>query len=45
MDCIQLKRCDIQGRLFERPIAYASEGFIRVFMNSEGNSQIIRLAD
>lgn len=35
MDCIQLKRCDIQGRLFERSIAYASEGFIRVFMNSE----------
>ena len=35
MDSIQLKLCDIQGRLFERSTAYASEGFIRAFMNSE----------
>ena len=35
MDSIQLKLCDIQGRLFERSTAYASEGFIREFMNSE----------
>lgn len=35
MDSIQLKLCDIQGRLFERSTAYASEGFIRNFMNSE----------
>ena len=35
MDSIQLKLCDIQGRLFERATAYASEGFIREFMNSE----------
>ncbi len=35
MDHIQLKLCDIQGRLFERSTAYASEGFIRDFMNSE----------
>ncbi len=35
MDSIQLKLCDIQGRLFERSIAYASEGFIRDFMNSK----------
>ena len=35
MDSIQLKLCDIQGRLFERFTAYASEGFIRDFMNSE----------
>lgn len=35
MDSIQLKLCDIQGRLFERSAAYASEGFIRDFMNSE----------
>ena len=35
MDSIQLKLCDIQGRLFERSVAYASEGFIRDFMNSE----------
>ena len=35
MDSIQLKLCDIQGRLFERSTAYASEGFIRDFMNSE----------
>ncbi len=35
MDCIQLKLCDIQGRLFERSLAYASEEFIRDFMNSE----------
>lgn len=35
MDSIQLKLCDIQGRLFERSTAFASEGFIRDFMNSE----------
>lgn len=35
MDNIQLKLCDIQGRLFERSAAFASEGFIRNFMNSE----------
>lgn len=35
VDNIQLKLCDIQGRLFERSTAYASEGFIRDFMNSE----------
>ena len=35
MDNIQLKLCDIQGRLFERSCDYASEGFIRAFMNSE----------
>ena len=35
MDCIQLKLCDIQGRLFERSTDFASEGFIRDFMNSE----------
>lgn len=35
MDCIQLKLCDIQGRLFERSTAFASESFIRDFMNSE----------
>ena len=35
MDSIQLKLCDIQGRLFEKSTAYASESFIRDFMNSE----------
>ena len=35
MNSIQLKLCDIQGRLFERSGEYASEGFIRAFMNSE----------
>ena len=35
MDSIQLKLCDIQGRLFERSNDFASEGFIRDFMNSE----------
>jgi hypothetical protein len=35
VDRIQLKLCDIQGRLFERSTAYASEGFIRDFMYSE----------
>ena len=35
MDCIQLKLCDIQGRLFKLSTAYASEGFIRDFMNSK----------
>ncbi|MBR4474067.1 MAG: hypothetical protein IKS55_10565 [Oscillospiraceae bacterium] len=35
VDSIQLKLCDIQGRLFERSSAYASESFIREFMNSE----------
>lgn len=34
VDSIQLKLCDIQGRLFERSVAYASESFIRAFMNS-----------
>ena len=35
VDSFQLKLCDIQGRLFERSTAYASESFIRDFMNSE----------
>jgi len=35
MNSIQLKLCDIQGRLFERSTAYASESFIRDFMTSE----------
>lgn len=35
MDSIRLKLCDIQGRMFERSTAYASEDFIRDFMNSE----------
>ena len=35
MDSFQLKLCDIQGRLFENSAAYASEDFIRNFMNSE----------
>ena len=35
MDSIRLKLCDIQGRLFKLSTAYASEGFIRAFMNSE----------
>ena len=35
MDSIRIKLCDIQGRLFERSTAYASEGFIRDFMNSK----------
>ena len=35
MDSIRLKLCDIQGRLFEHSTAYASESFIRDFMNSE----------
>ncbi len=35
MNSIQLKLCDIQGRLFEHSTAYASEDFIRNFMNSE----------
>ena len=35
MDNIQLKLCDIQGRLFEHSTEYASEDFIRDFMNSE----------
>ena len=30
-----IKAFDIQGRLFERSTAYASEGFIRDFMNSK----------
>ena len=34
MNSLQLKLCDIQGRLFERSTAYASEEFIRDFMNS-----------
>ena len=35
MDGIQLKLCDIQGRLFELSSDYGSEGFIRNFMSSE----------
>ena len=37
MDRIQLKLCDIQGRLFENSseAGYDSESFIQVFMNSE----------
>jgi len=35
VDSIRLKLCDIQGRMFERSTAYASEDFIRDFMNSE----------
>ena len=35
VDSIRLKLCDIQGRMFERSTAYASEDFIRQFMNSE----------
>jgi hypothetical protein len=35
VDSIQLKLCDIQGRLFERSGEYVSEGFICAFMNSE----------
>lgn len=35
MNSIQLKLCDIQGRLFELSTRYASEKFIRDFMNSE----------
>ena len=35
MDSIQLKLCDIQGRLFEKAADYGSEAFIRDFMNSE----------
>ena len=35
MDSIQLKLCDIQGRLFELSSGYGSEDFIRNFMSSE----------
>jgi hypothetical protein len=35
MDRIQLKLCDIQGRLFELSTNYESESFIRAFMTSE----------
>ena len=35
MDSMQLKLCDIQGRLFENAAAYASENFIRSFMTSK----------
>ena len=35
MDSFQLKLCDIQGRLFVLASTYASESFIREFMNSE----------
>lgn len=35
MDLFQLKLCDIQGRLFEKSTAYASESFIKKFMLSE----------
>ena len=34
-DCIRLKLCDVQGRLFKLSTAYASESFIRNFMLSE----------
>lgn len=34
-DCIRLKLCDVQGRLFRLSTAYASESFIRNFMFSE----------
>ena len=34
-DCIRLKLCDVQGRLFRISTAYASESFIRNFMFSE----------
>ena len=34
-DCIRLKLCDVQGRLFKLSTAYASEDFIRNFMYSE----------
>ena len=34
-NCIRLKLCDVQGRLFKLSIAYASENFIRNFMLSE----------
>ena len=35
IDCIQLKLCDIQGRLFELSKDLGSETFIRAFMTSE----------
>lgn len=35
MNLIQLKLCDIQGRLFELSIDYGSENFIKSFMTSE----------
>jgi hypothetical protein len=35
LDNIQLKLCDIQGRLFENAKEYNSEDFIKKFMNSE----------
>ena len=37
MNAIQLKLCDIQGRLFELSVdrQLASAGFIKTFMNSE----------
>ena len=35
MNDMQLKLCDIQGRLFENSIKYGSESFIRDFMTSE----------
>ena len=34
-NCIRLKLCDVQGRLFKLSTAYASESFIRNFMFSE----------
>lgn len=34
-DDFQFMLCDIQGRLFELSAPYASESFIRSFMNSE----------
>ncbi len=35
MNSIQLKLCDIQGRLFELAEEFSSEEFIKGFMNSE----------
>ena len=35
MDHIQLKLCDIQGRLFELAEGLNSEAFIKAFMNSQ----------
>ena len=35
MNSLQLKLCDIQGRLFELSEKYSSKDFIRTFMRSE----------
>lgn len=37
MDCIALKLCDIQGRLFELSVkeGYDSESFVSFFMSSD----------